>query len=67
MNGKPVVVTPRTTGTISPRRVVLATLLVAIFVSAIVGIVVTTAMGQTTAALAIALVTAAFFCSFAFC
>ncbi|MCV7100152.1 hypothetical protein [Mycobacterium palustre] len=46
---------------ITSNRVVLAALMISIFVGAIVGIVVTLSMGQTTAALVIALVAGGFF------
>ena len=55
-SSKPAIVTPRFSGAINPHRVLMAILMVAIFISAIVAVVVAASMGQTTAALIIALV-----------
>lgn len=55
-SSKPVTVTPRSSGAINPHRVLMALLLVAIFISAVVAVIVAASMGQTTAALIIALV-----------
>lgn len=59
---KPPVVTPRP-GAISPHRVLLAVLMVAIFISAVVGVAVTLSMGQTQIAIIISIVAGGFFLS----
>ena len=60
-------VTQRSSGAIRPHGVLFALFIVTIFISAVVGIVVAAASGQTNAALIIALVTGGCFSAAAFC
>jgi hypothetical protein len=61
MAEQPHVVPPRAATPHADHRWLVGTLLLVIAVSAIVGVVVATAMGQTTAAIIVGLVAAAFF------
>ena len=64
---KPIVVTTRWNRALFAHRVVLAALLVAVFVAAVMGIIMALSAGQTTAAFAIALIVGGFFAAAALC
>jgi hypothetical protein len=64
---KPAVAAARPHDAIHPHRVLMALLVVAIFICAVAGVVVMASMGQTTAALVIALVAGGSFCTAALC
>jgi hypothetical protein len=61
------VVAPRTGAAVNSHRVLVAFLTVTVFICAIVGVVAAAMMGQTTAALLIALVAGGWFSAAAFC
>jgi hypothetical protein len=66
-SSKPTIVSPRWDRAITSHRLVLAVLMVAIFISAVGGIVVSMSMGQTTTATVIALIAGGFFSAAIFC
>lgn len=61
------VVAPRTGAAVNSHRVLVAFLTVTVFICAIVGVIAAAMMGQTTAALLIALVAGGWFSAAAFC
>jgi len=66
-SNRPVVVAARPRDAIHPHRVLMALFVVAIFICAVAGVIVMASMGQTTAALVIALVAGGSFCTAALC
>ncbi|OBJ09039.1 hypothetical protein A5624_18775 [Mycobacterium sp. 1482292.6] len=61
------VIAPRTGAAVNSHRLLVAFLTVTIFICAIVGVIAAAMMGQTTAALLIALVAGGWFSAAAFC
>jgi hypothetical protein len=62
-----VVITPRAGATVHSHRLLVAVLTVTVFICAVVGVIAAAVMGQTTAALLIALVAGAWFSAAVFC